>query len=89
MMGAPPAGGGIQIPGRAEATGLAVRMLCSTVDTNSASVREAFGIFSGFLREWVHWLLRSHLVLLFFFMCGSGRARRRPWQWHVFSWFYW
>ena len=89
MIGAPPAGGGIQIPGRAEAIGLAVRMLCSTVDTNSASAREAFGIISGFLREWVHWLLRSHLVLLFFFMCGSGRARRRPRQWHVFSWFYW
>ena len=29
-------------------------MLCSTVDTCSASAREALGRNSGFLREWVH-----------------------------------
>ena len=68
MIGAPPAGGGIQIPGRAEANGITVRsgrrhpchgvpgsaVLCSTVDTNSVSAWETFGRISGFLREWVY-----------------------------------
>ena len=64
-----------------------LRMLCSTVDTNSASAREAFGKISGFLREWVHSAPEvasrpAHLL--------HGRARRRPRQWHVvFPWFYW
>ena len=40
-------------------------VLCSTVDSYSASAWETFGRISGFLREWVTRLLRSILVLLF------------------------
>ena len=38
-------GSAVAVPG--------LRMLCSTVDTNSASAWETFGKISGLLREWV------------------------------------
>ena len=65
-------GSAVAVPG--------LRMLCSTVDTKSASARETFGRISGFLSEWVDSAseVASRLALL------HGRARRRPRQWHVF-----